>query len=184
MRIVKLYSRGDADSPQGGFIPFQLLPAPPPPHTLSNPEFPVCLAHAASSLAQVPPKGRCDRPLHVRSSDARRGVRNPRDKAQRAAWRADSEARARVTASIASVLREMWNQQYEIPFIACFRKEVGPSRLMKPLPIPFILRALPIVVCNCQSDCLAVPSLRLSEFVWLSEFPIGSCAAVWRAAES
>lgn len=58
-------------------------------------------------------------------NNACRGIKVPRDKAQRAAWRADSDARARVTGSIVNVLKEMWNQRHEIPLIACFRKEVG-----------------------------------------------------------
>lgn len=56
-----------------------------------------------------------------------RGVKNPRDKTQRAAWRADPEARARVTASIVKVLKEMWDHGHEIPVIASFRKEVRPA---------------------------------------------------------
>jgi hypothetical protein len=54
-----------------------------------------------------------------------RGLKIERNEKERKAWRSDESSRNNVTQSIVNVLKEMWHQRHEIPFIACFRKEAS-----------------------------------------------------------
>jgi len=57
-----------------------------------------------------------------------RGLKKERRDRERQEWRSDKLCRNNLAESIVNVLREMWDQQLEIPLIASFRKEASISK--------------------------------------------------------
>jgi len=55
----------------------------------------------------------------------RRGVRRYRDESGQLEWRDDDTAQTELKASVEQVLRLMYEEHYEVPFIGMYRKEVS-----------------------------------------------------------
>ena len=54
-----------------------------------------------------------------------RGLKRERTERERSEWRKSPQYQKAAVEAIVKVLKEMWNNQHEIPVIACFRKQVS-----------------------------------------------------------
>ena len=56
-----------------------------------------------------------------------RGLTRYRSNEGRHQWQDDAQAQAQLRASVETVLRLIYEEHFEVPFIAMYRKEVSPS---------------------------------------------------------
>lgn len=84
-----------------------------------------------------------------------RGLKKQRSEQGRAAWRHDASSRQVAAQAIAAVLKEMWNQQHEIPVIACYRKQVRVSHQRTSWPTEASSGLCPAqtALCSCAASC-------------------------------